>query len=100
MSVLQCDRYGCDNIMCDKTIMENEYYICDDCYKELMDISEKIMYRENLTMQQIKKFIFDFMEDINNEENCVDEDIHSSNKRMFRQILDERDRRDERWRDN
>lgn len=34
MSVLQCDRRGCENIMCDRH--SNEYgYICDECFREL-----------------------------------------------------------------
>lgn len=36
MSVLQCDRHGCDNIMCDR--LSNEYgYICDSCFEELVN---------------------------------------------------------------
>jgi hypothetical protein len=34
MSVLACDRAGCENIMC--TRYSHEYgYICDDCFEEL-----------------------------------------------------------------
>lgn len=36
MSLLACNRNGCDNIMCD--IISDRYgYICDDCYNELKE---------------------------------------------------------------
>jgi hypothetical protein len=34
MSVKQCDRRGCDNIMCDRYSVEHGY-ICDGCFSEL-----------------------------------------------------------------
>ena len=34
MSVLQCNRWGCRNIMCDRYSSEHGY-ICDDCFHEL-----------------------------------------------------------------
>jgi len=37
MSVLQCDRNGCDNIMCDR--LSYEYgYICWECFNELVSL--------------------------------------------------------------
>lgn len=36
MGVLACDRNGCTNIMCTKG--NNEYYICDECFKELLEM--------------------------------------------------------------
>lgn len=34
MSVLACDRSGCENIMCNR--LSNDYgYICDECFAEL-----------------------------------------------------------------
>lgn len=34
MSVLECSREGCDNIMCDR--YSHEYgYICNECFEEL-----------------------------------------------------------------
>lgn len=36
MSVLQCNRKGCKNIMCDRC--SNEYgYICNECFIELIN---------------------------------------------------------------
>jgi len=34
MSVLACDRRGCENIMCDR-YSEDYGYICDGCFREL-----------------------------------------------------------------
>ena len=35
MGVLECDRYKCDNIMCDR--YSHHYgYICSECFKELV----------------------------------------------------------------
>jgi len=34
MGVRACDRRGCENIMCDHTIL-SEFYICLDCIQEL-----------------------------------------------------------------
>ena len=36
MSVLECDRYGCDNIMCSRLILNGTRYICDSCWNELL----------------------------------------------------------------
>ena len=37
MSVLECDRRGCENIMCDR--MSDNLYICNECFDELVNIS-------------------------------------------------------------
>lgn len=34
MSVLQCSRDYCENVMCDRMSVEHGY-ICEDCYNEL-----------------------------------------------------------------
>ena len=36
MSVLSCNRNGCDNVMCDR-YSPTHGYICDECFKELVD---------------------------------------------------------------
>ena len=37
MSVLQCNRKDCENIMCDR--YSHEFgYICDECFQELLKI--------------------------------------------------------------
>lgn len=35
MSVLQCNRRGCPNIMCDR-YSYNHGYLCDSCFEELV----------------------------------------------------------------
>ena len=36
MSVLACDRKGCQNIMCDR--LSDDYgYICNECFEELLE---------------------------------------------------------------
>lgn len=52
MSVLSCNRKGCDNIMCDR--LSSEYgYICYECFEELSHIPlieiDKFMSEEKLT---------------------------------------------------
>lgn len=41
MSVLSCDRNGCDNIMCDR--LSDKYgYICNGCFDELVRTGGRI----------------------------------------------------------
>ena len=37
MGVLQCDRYGCENVMCDR-LSHKHGYICNDCFDELVTL--------------------------------------------------------------
>lgn len=37
MSVLSCDRRGCENIMCDRLSHEHGY-LCDECFDELVEL--------------------------------------------------------------
>ena len=46
MCVMQCDRAGCENIMCGR-LSYDFGYICDDCFKEL----------ETQTNQSIERFM-------------------------------------------
>ncbi|APC44494.1 hypothetical protein [Pseudoalteromonas phage PH357] len=36
MSVLACDRLGCENIMCDNISRERQEYLCNECKEELI----------------------------------------------------------------
>ena len=38
MSVLACNRRGCENVMCDRLSREHGY-ICDECFDELLTIN-------------------------------------------------------------
>lgn len=36
MSVMACGRKGCEEIMCNRLILDSSAYICGDCYEELL----------------------------------------------------------------
>jgi len=36
MSVLACDRNGCENVMCNRLSTNCRYYLCDECFEELV----------------------------------------------------------------
>lgn len=36
MSVLSCDRLGCENVMCDR-YSSTHGYICDECFEDLVN---------------------------------------------------------------
>jgi len=38
MGVLTCDRDGCPNIMCNLMSTCRRWYICDDCFEELVTL--------------------------------------------------------------
>ena len=40
MGVLECDRLGCENIMCEY-VSSTYGYICDECLEELKDCGEQ-----------------------------------------------------------
>ena len=51
MSVLRCDRYGCENILCNR--LSNQFgYLCNDCFTELVESAQNI---ENF-MESKKEF--------------------------------------------
>jgi hypothetical protein len=39
MSVLQCDRAECENIMCDRFSSQHGY-LCGDCFDELLELGK------------------------------------------------------------
>ena len=45
MSVKECNRIGCDNIMCDRYSYEYGY-LCDDCFNALSNMSPDTDIRE------------------------------------------------------
>ena len=60
MSVLECGRVGCDNIMCRRVILGNAAYICEDCYDELLEY--KKTWPSTMTKNEVRQRIEDFME--------------------------------------
>lgn len=54
MGVLECDREGCDNIMCDRFSWQLQKYICRDCFRELIEF----LKRSNVVnLQTIESFM-------------------------------------------
>ena len=37
MGCLECDRNGCEHVMCDRFSWQLQYYICHDCFNELVE---------------------------------------------------------------
>jgi len=59
MPALQCDRAGCEHIMCDRYILDNTRRICDTCYAELLDNKES--WPDVMSISDILSRISDFM---------------------------------------
>ena len=58
MGVKACDRYCCENIMCDRIIL-GEYYICDDCWIALLKIKET--WGDDVKVEDVRDLIKEFM---------------------------------------
>lgn len=55
MSVLACDRKGCDNVMCDR--LSREYgYICNECFNELVELGPNTDIAEFMGQTNSKEF--------------------------------------------
>ena len=59
MSVMRCNRTGCDAVMCDRLILDGTAYICDDCWKLLLAFKAK--WPEELTAEEIRDKVDWFM---------------------------------------
>lgn len=56
MSVLNCSRNGCENIMCDR--YSSEYgYICYECFEELVESGPETNIKAFMESNISKKFI-------------------------------------------
>lgn len=67
MSVLACDKKGCENIMCD-TCIDGKYYICNNCkedFKEWLSNLNEPLYLDSLTF--IKELFIKFMNEYKEE---------------------------------
>jgi len=60
MSVLACDRKGCDNIMCDKLILNRSRYICWECWHELEEVARG--WPDRMTKRELNNRVRDFIE--------------------------------------
>ena len=59
MSVLECDRNRCTEIMCDKLILNGTRYICWDCWHELQKLKET--WPKRMSAAEVEQRIRDFM---------------------------------------
>ena len=58
MGVMECDREGCESIMCRRIILDNQY-ICDSCYEELLEY--KRSWPSHMTKDRVRLLIEHFM---------------------------------------
>lgn len=56
MSVKQCDREGCQNIMCDRMLLNNRYYICEECFQELKEYINSRLHETVKVFMNTDKF--------------------------------------------
>lgn len=54
MSVLECGRRGCENIMCDRC--NGSYYICAECFEELVDTGPLTSIPEFMRTEKVVKY--------------------------------------------
>jgi hypothetical protein len=69
MSVLACDRAGCENVMCDRLILDGQAYICDECFEELKIVKSTWCY--NLNGLSVREGIEYFMMSRKNTQRSV-----------------------------
>lgn len=56
MSVLSCDRAGCENVMCD-CLLEN-WYVCNECLEEFRQVvGAKMAYQRSELVSRLKAFL-------------------------------------------
>ena len=59
MSVLACDRAFCSEVMCDRMILDGSQYICDRCWKELLEY--KATWPRTMAPGYVRRRIEEFM---------------------------------------
>jgi hypothetical protein len=59
MSVLACDRRGCEHIMCNRLILDHSQYICGDCWDELREL--KLTWPDRMSARDVRDAIESFM---------------------------------------
>lgn len=60
MGVMACDRANCKHIMCNRLICDGHYYICEECWEELLDF--KTTWPDTMTVIEVREAIDKFME--------------------------------------
>lgn len=83
MSVLACDRRGCEHIMCDRLILDGSQYICGDCWDELCEA--KLTWPDEMTARDVRDAIEKFMDTRTGTHTVLDRDgIDEEFKRLTR----------------
>lgn len=59
MGVLACDRNGCSHIMCRRLIVNDRFYICDECWTELLE--HKATWEPPMSVRGVEAAIENFM---------------------------------------
>ena len=72
MSVLACDRRGCEHIMCERLILNGSKYICDECWDELREA--KITWPDAMTAREVYEAIENFMDTRTGTHKVLDRD--------------------------
>ena len=81
MGVLACGRRGCDKIMCDRMILGNESYICDECWKDLL--AYKDTWDPDL-VTSVRSMIENFMDTVPGA--CTKNNTRESVEEAFRHL--------------
>lgn len=59
MGVKACDRTACENIMCDRLILNGDAYVCDECWRELLQYADT--WPERISVSEVRKLVEEFM---------------------------------------
>lgn len=60
MSVLACDRRNCEHVMCDRLIMNDSKYICEDCWQELLELKDS--WETPMTALEVRRRVIQFFD--------------------------------------
>lgn len=61
MGLMSCGRTCCENILCERLVLESSKYICNECYSELVEYKQIALPKQS-TSKEVRKFIEDFMD--------------------------------------
>jgi hypothetical protein len=84
MSVMACGRRGCEQIMCDRCILDNTAYICGDCYDELCEW--KKTWPKAMPAAEVRQRIVNFMRSRAGEHRTI---LGSEIEDEFRRLTDD-----------
>jgi len=77
MGVMECERKGCEQILCRRMVCDNRY-ICESCYEDLLEY--KKTWPSTMTKDKVRQLIVAFMESecapIPLDEDGIDEEFN------------------------